>query len=126
PRRNPGRSPDQRRGAARRGRPLVLPADLGRGPRPVESHSPTMNTAATLPLAGRTALVTGASRGLGRRFAQVLAQAGADVAVTSRTTAALAGVCDEIAAAGRRAVPVALEVRDHASIQAAVTTAEAA
>ena len=67
-------------------------------------------------LSGRVAVVTGASRGLGRGFARALARAGADLVVTSRDEERLRGTLDEIAAMGRRAVPVALDVRDQASI----------
>ena len=77
-------------------------------------------------LTGKTALVTGASRGLGRHFALALAGAGADVAVTSRTLAALDDTVRAVTALGRRAVPVALDVREHASIQAAVAAVAAA
>ena len=68
-------------------------------------------------LTGRTAIVTGASRGLGQIFGRALARAGADLVVTSRDAAALAPFCDEIASLGRRAVPLALDVRDHGSIE---------
>ncbi len=70
-------------------------------------------------LAGKTAFVSGASRGLGKGFALTLARAGADVAVTSRTLDSLKDTVAEIEALGRRAVPLELDVRDHASIQAA-------
>jgi gluconate 5-dehydrogenase len=76
-------------------------------------------------LTGKTALVTGASRGLGKHFALALAGAGADVAITSRTLAALDDTARAIAALGRTAFPVALDVRDHASIQAAVAGVQA-
>ena len=51
-------------------------------------------------LAGRTALVTGASRGIGRSIAAVLAQAGARVALTARNTELLQEAADAINAAG--------------------------
>jgi NAD(P)-dependent dehydrogenase (short-subunit alcohol dehydrogenase family) len=73
-------------------------------------------------LAGQTALVTGASRGLGQYFARALARAGADLIVTSRKREDLAGMVAEIKALGRKALPVALDVRDHASIQAMAGT----
>ncbi|HVS53921.1 MAG TPA: glucose 1-dehydrogenase [Opitutaceae bacterium] len=76
-------------------------------------------------LTGKIALVTGASRGLGRHFALTLARAGADVAITSRSLASLDEVVREIAALGRRALPVALDVRDQASIAAAVAAVHA-
>ena len=77
-------------------------------------------------LTGRTALVTGGSRGLGLTFATALARAGADVAITSRTIDSLEGPRSTIEALGRRAVPVALDVRDRSSIEAAIDTAHAA
>jgi gluconate 5-dehydrogenase len=67
-------------------------------------------------LTGRTALVTGASRGLGRHFARTLAAAGADVVVTARERKSLAGVVAEIEALGRRAVPLVLDVTRKPSI----------
>jgi NAD(P)-dependent dehydrogenase (short-subunit alcohol dehydrogenase family) len=77
-----------------------------------------------LDLTGKTALVTGASRGLGEGFARVLANAGADVAVTSRNIGALTKIQREIEAIGRNVVPVALDVRNEQSITAAVAEAE--
>ena len=73
-----------------------------------------------LSLAGKHALVTGASRGLGREFALTLAGAGADVAITSRSVEALESTRATIEKLGRRCLPVALDVRDQASIEAAV------
>ncbi|HKQ95027.1 MAG TPA: glucose 1-dehydrogenase [Aestuariivirgaceae bacterium] len=61
-------------------------------------------------LAGKRALVTGASRGIGRALAEGLARAGADVAVAARSETSLAPVVATIAAAGRRAVPVVMDV----------------
>ena len=84
-----------------------------------------MKTSSLFDLAGKTAFVTGASRGLGKNFALALARAGSDVAVTSRTLSSLDTTVREISALGRRAFPVALEVRDYGSIQAAVTSAHA-
>src|SRR5581483_12048418 len=76
-------------------------------------------------LDGKTALITGASRGLGRHFALALARAGADVAITSRTVESLAETAAEVRALGRRVLPVALDVREHASIQSAVAAVHA-
>jgi NAD(P)-dependent dehydrogenase (short-subunit alcohol dehydrogenase family) len=77
-------------------------------------------------LTGRVAIVTGASRGLGRTFARALARAGADLVITSRDQERLCGTVDEIVAMGRRAVPVALDVRDQPSIARLVDRAHAA
>lgn len=69
-------------------------------------------------LSGKTALVTGASRGLGRHFAMTLAQAGADLIVTARRRESLRDVQTAIAATGRRVIPLELDVRDADSIRA--------
>jgi 3-oxoacyl-[acyl-carrier protein] reductase len=70
-----------------------------------------MATSEALPLDGRVALVTGASRGIGRAVAVTLAEAGAAVAVNYRTGASEAQqVCAEIAARGGRAVAFAADV----------------
>jgi NAD(P)-dependent dehydrogenase (short-subunit alcohol dehydrogenase family) len=58
---------------------------------------------ATPPLAGKLALVTGASRGLGKAMAMALAQSGATVALVSRDAGCLQAVQDEIRSAGGRA-----------------------
>ena len=79
-----------------------------------------MNPPTLFDLTGKVALVTGASRGLGRDFALTLARAGADLAITSRTTKALDGTRAAIEQLGRRCLPVELDVRSHESIQAAV------
>lgn len=74
-------------------------------------------------LTDHTALVTGASRGLGKHFALTLAAAGADVAITSRTLESLDETIRDIEALGRRAIPIALDVRDHDSIESGIATA---
>ncbi|MEX0923913.1 MAG: 3-oxoacyl-ACP reductase family protein, partial [Rhodovibrionaceae bacterium] len=75
-------------------------------------------------LTGKTALVTGASSGIGRHLARVLAKAGARVAIAARRTDALAELAEEIAEAGGRAMPVRLDVGDAASVRDAVACAE--
>jgi NAD(P)-dependent dehydrogenase (short-subunit alcohol dehydrogenase family) len=74
-------------------------------------------------LTGKVAMVTGASRGLGQTFARALARAGADLIVTSRTLESLTEFCAEIGHMRRRVTPLALDVRDHASICRAVEAA---
>lgn len=76
-------------------------------------------------LAGRTALVTGASQGLGVGFATTLARAGAKVALAARQAGKLADLARDIEAAGGTALAVALDVTDTASIRAAFDAAEA-
>ena len=75
-------------------------------------------------LEGCNAIVTGASRGLGRHFALTLARAGARVALAARDTAKLAEVAEEIGGFGGRALPVALDVTKSASVREAVDCAE--
>jgi gluconate 5-dehydrogenase len=67
-------------------------------------------------LAGKVAVVTGTSRGLGQHFARALARAGANLVITSRDPATLSTFAVEIEALGRRVLPLALDVRDHGSI----------
>jgi gluconate 5-dehydrogenase len=76
-------------------------------------------------LTGRVALVTGTSRGLGQYLGRALARAGADLVITSRDAATLAPFQREIESLGRKALPLALDVRDHGSIQRAVAAAVA-
>ncbi len=75
-------------------------------------------------LAGRTALVTGASSGLGRHFATVLAQNGAKVAIAARRMEHLEALAGEIGKTGGHALPIALDVADPEAIQAAVEKTE--
>jgi NAD(P)-dependent dehydrogenase (short-subunit alcohol dehydrogenase family) len=76
-------------------------------------------------LSGKVAVVTGASRGLGRYFGRALARAGADLVITSRRLEALREFQQEIEALGRRALPLALDVGDYESIQQMVEAAYA-
>lgn len=85
-----------------------------------------MSDLSNFDLTGKTAVVTGASRGLGQYFGRALARAGADLVITSRTRESLEPFRQEIEALGRRAVPVELDIRAHESIKAAIAEAEAA
>lgn len=73
---------------------------------------------------GKIALVTGASSGLGARFAKVLAQAGAQVVLAARRVERLKELRAEIEADGGAAHVVALDVTDYASIKSAIAHAE--
>jgi 3-oxoacyl-[acyl-carrier protein] reductase len=76
-------------------------------------------------LAGKNAVVTGGSRGIGRAIALGLAEAGADVMITYREKLAEADVVAKaIRAKGRRAEAVRMDVTDRASIMAAAGAAE--
>lgn len=75
-------------------------------------------------LEGKVALITGASSGLGKRFAQLLSGAGAKVVLASRRTERLKELRAEIEASGGAAHVVALDVTDYGSIKAAVAHAE--
>jgi NAD(P)-dependent dehydrogenase (short-subunit alcohol dehydrogenase family) len=73
---------------------------------------------------GKIALITGASGGLGARFAKVLAMGGAQVVLASRRTELLKELRAEIEAEGGAAHVVKLDVTDYASIKAAIAHAE--
>jgi len=71
-------------------------------------------------LAGRIALVTGASQGIGRACARELAKAGATVALAARNELRLAEVAAEIAADGGHAEAFALDVASELSSKSGV------
>jgi NAD(P)-dependent dehydrogenase (short-subunit alcohol dehydrogenase family) len=78
----------------------------------------------SIDLTGQVAFVTGASAGLGWRFARTLAAAGAHVAATARRTDKLQELADLIHADGGACVPIALDVTDAEACIAAVAKAE--
>ena len=74
-------------------------------------------------LTGKTAIVTGSSRGLGQYMARALARAGADLVITSRTMDSLLPVKKEIEEIGSKALPLELDVKSIDSINAMVDAA---
>jgi NAD(P)-dependent dehydrogenase (short-subunit alcohol dehydrogenase family) len=76
-------------------------------------------------LGGQVALVTGASSGIGRHLAELLAAAGATVALAARRADPLAAAARDIEAAGGRCLPIPLDVTRSESVAAAVAMAEA-
>ncbi len=77
-------------------------------------------------IAGKAALVTGASRGLGPRIARALARSGMDVVVTARSGPELERVAESITGMGARAVPIAADIATEAGREAIVEGALAA
>src|ERR1700691_5588130 len=86
----------------------------------------TMSAAEIFNLQGKVALVTGASSGLGARFAEVLAENGAAVVLVARRADRLAVLKTRIEKMGGRAVAVEADVRDRAAMQRAFDAAEKA
>lgn len=74
-------------------------------------------------LTGNVAFVSGASRGLGEHFAEILARAGCDLVVTSRDETTLQLIQDRVEGFGRKALALRLDVQDYDSIQAATDAA---
>lgn len=70
-------------------------------------------------LKGKVAMITGASSGLGERFAELLSGAGATVALAARRTDRLQALADKVSASGGKAMTVKLDVNDYDNIQGA-------
>jgi 3-oxoacyl-[acyl-carrier protein] reductase len=85
-----------------------------------------MTAAQIFDLTGKVALVTGASSGLGVRFAEVLAENGAAVALVARRAERLAALQQRIEQSGGRAVAIEADVRERADMQRAFDAAETA
>src|SRR5919204_3214955 len=80
-----------------------------------------------LELAGKTAIVTGGSRGIGKAVARELAAEGVDIAVVARSAEPLAQSAAELAeATGRRVVPIVADTGSDASVKAMVEQAASA
>ena len=75
------------------------------------------------PLTGKTAIVTGASRGIGEAIAKGFAKAGADLILVSRNREALEKVAREIGGLGRKAFPIVADIGVSEDIQRAVDAA---
>ncbi len=82
------------------------------------------NVAADFGLNSRVALVTGASRGIGKACALALASAGADIILGVRDMVGCGALVNEISAMGRKAVPTAMDLTNLAQVRASVTEAE--
>jgi NAD(P)-dependent dehydrogenase (short-subunit alcohol dehydrogenase family) len=90
------------------------------------AQGPRSNVLDTFRLNGRVALVTGGARGLGQVIATALAQAGADIAIASRSLAGCEATASAIAgASGRRVMPFAVDVTSADSVTRMVKEVEA-
>lgn len=74
-------------------------------------------------LTGKTAVVTGASRGLGTYFAKALSRAGADLVITSRNLQSLENIAEDLRKGGTKVLPLELDVRNLDSINAMAANA---
>jgi NAD(P)-dependent dehydrogenase (short-subunit alcohol dehydrogenase family) len=91
-------------------------------PRSVFGGFRLMASDQTLVLSGKRAVVTGAGRGIGRSIALALANAGADVAVTARTSSELDTLVGGISALGRRSLAVSCDVTDPEQVKHMAST----
>lgn len=84
-----------------------------------------MNVMSRFDLTGRTAVVTGATRGLGRAFARALAEAGADIIAVGRDEVAAAEVEQELADIGRRSQTVIADITSRPEVERVLAAAVA-
>jgi NAD(P)-dependent dehydrogenase (short-subunit alcohol dehydrogenase family) len=84
-----------------------------------------MNVVSRFDLTGRTAVVTGATRGLGRAFARALAEAGADIVAVGRDEVAAAEVEQELADIGRRSQTVIADITSRPEVERVLAAAVA-
>lgn len=84
-----------------------------------------MNVMSQFDLTGRTAVVTGATRGLGRAFARALAEAGADIVAVGRDEVAAAEVEQELADIGRRSQTVIADITSRPEVERVLAAAVA-
>lgn len=84
-----------------------------------------MNVMSRFDLTGRTAVVTGATRGLGRAFARALAEAGADIVAVGRDDVAAAEVEQELADIGRRSQTVIADITSRPEVERVLAAAVA-
>ena len=82
-----------------------------------------MNVMSRFDLTGRTAVVTGATRGLGRAFARALAEAGADIVAVGRDEVAAAEVEQELAGIGRRSQTVIADITSRPEVERVLAAA---
>ena len=71
-------------------------------------------------LKGQTAVITGASSGLGVQFAKALAEQGANIAILARRKDKLEAVAEEIRALNVQCLPIACDITNHAAVGQAV------
>lgn len=95
----------------------IVPGAHGKSNKTMQAH--------TFSLTGQRALITGASRGIGRAIATRLARAGAKTVLAARTTDALAAVAEGIRSLGRETVVVPTDVTDDQQLEALVEAAQA-
>lgn len=74
-------------------------------------------------LEGKTAVITGAGRGIGRAIALSLAKEGANIVVAARSVDEIEAVTEEVRASGRQAIAVPVDVRSKAQVEALANAA---